>query len=87
MIVVQAAAADDVFEGAARPGKGGAAVDRIDRSGRRWASCVSLLGAVCRRHAGVLERLAELTEPLRDAGLEVAVYREGADGQPLPATS
>jgi signal transduction histidine kinase len=89
VIVVQAAAADDVFE--TRPDQARAAVRSIEAAGREaLGELRQLLGAVSSPGlpappAG-LGRLADLTAPLRDAGLEVAVHREGADLGELPTT-
>jgi signal transduction histidine kinase len=86
VIVVQAAAADDVFD--ERPDQARAALRSIESAGRE------ALGELRRLLAPVhqvidgeaappqpgLARLGELVEPLRAAGLHVAVRREGADG-------
>ena len=84
VIVVQARAADDVFDTAPRPGARGAPLDRAHRAARRSRELRRLLGAVRpgrrrarpRRSRG-LDRLDELAEPLRAGGLEVVVRREG----------
>jgi signal transduction histidine kinase len=68
VIVVQASAADDVFE--ARPDQARAALRSIEGAGRE------ALGELRRLLAGEqpgLDRLAELAEPLRAAGLEVEI--------------
>ena len=71
VIVVQAAAADDVFD--TRPDQARTALRSIEAAGREaLGELRQLLGAVSTPRPG-LARLAELTEPLRDAGLEVAV--------------
>ena len=81
VIVVQAAAADDVFD--ARPDQARAALRSIEAAGRETLGELrQLLGAVSGPAPG-LGRLAELAEPLRAAGLEVAVDR--AAGPDLPA--
>jgi signal transduction histidine kinase len=83
VIVVQAAAADDVFD--ARPDQARAALRSIETAGREaLGELRQLLGAVSAPRPG-LGRLSELTAPLQEAGLEVAVHREGADGPELPA--
>ncbi len=87
VIVVQAAAADDVFD--ERPDQARAALRSIERSGREaMTELRRLLGAVrpeARPPAPQpgLDRV-ELAEPLRAAGLGVGVHREG-DPAPLPA--
>lgn len=90
VIVVQAAAAGDVFD--RRPDQARAALGAIERSGRdALAELRRLLGAV-RPAAGDtdgapapgLARLDDLAEPLRTGGLVVAVHREGTE-TPLPA--
>jgi signal transduction histidine kinase len=89
-IVVQAAAADDVFD--SRPDQARAALRSIERAGRdALGELRRLLGAV-RPDAGSdqsgpqpgLDRLDELAEPLRAGGLSVLVRREGP-AVPLPA--
>jgi signal transduction histidine kinase len=88
VIVVQAAAADDVFD--ERPDQARAALRSIERSGREaMTELRRLLGAVRpeARPPGPqpgLDRVEELAEPLRAAGLGVGVHREG-DPAPLPA--
>jgi signal transduction histidine kinase len=89
VIVVQAAAADDVFD--ERPDQARAALRSIESAGRdALGELRRLLGAVQPGHdpAGPqpgLDRLGELIEPLRAAGLEVELRREGADAGALPA--
>jgi signal transduction histidine kinase len=76
VIVVQASAADDVFE--ARPDQARAALRSIEGAGRE------ALGELRRLLAGEqpgLDRLGELAEPLRAAGLEVAIDVD-ADASP-----
>ena len=68
VIVVQASAADDVFD--ARPNQARAALRSIEGAGRE------ALGDLRRLLAGEqpgLDRLGELAEPLRAAGLEVEI--------------
>jgi signal transduction histidine kinase len=90
MIVVQAAAADDVFD--QRPDQAREALRSIERAGRdALRELRRLLGAV---RPGVgdddtapqpgLNRLDELAESVRGSGLEVAVRREGEVAE-LPA--
>jgi signal transduction histidine kinase len=90
MIVVQAAAADDVFD--SRPDQARAALRSIERAGRdALGELRRLLSAV---RPGMepeptgpqpgLDRLDELAEPLRAGGLRVVVRREGPATQ-LPA--
>ena len=82
VIVVQAAAADDVFD--TRPDQARTALRSIEAAGREaLGELRQLLGAVSAPRPG-LSRLSELTEPLRDAGLEVAVHRP-APARELPA--
>ena len=92
VIVVQAAAADDVFDG--RPDQARAALRSIESAGREaLAELRRLLGAVRPDAEGEpahpqpgLDRLGELAAPLRAAGLEVALTREDAGDAPaLPA--
>ena len=89
-IVVQAAAADDIFD--SRPDQARAALRSIERAGRdALEELRRLLGAV---RPGTraepsgpqpgLDRLDELAEPLRAGGLRVVVRREGP-ATPLPA--
>jgi signal transduction histidine kinase len=86
VIVVQAAAADDVFD--ERPDQARAALRSIESAGREaLAELRRLLGAVRPDAEGEpahpqpgLDRLGELAEPLRAAGLEVALHREGSEG-------
>ncbi|HEY2543341.1 MAG TPA: histidine kinase [Gaiellaceae bacterium] len=88
VMVVQAAAANDVFE--ARPDRAHEALRAIEASGRTaLAELRRLLGVV--RDDGVeyapppgLDRLDELVAQVRAAGLAVAVSVEGAP-RPLPA--
>jgi signal transduction histidine kinase len=90
MIVVQAAAADDVFD--ERPDQARAALRSIEQAGREaMAELRRLLSAV---RPGLetdptepqpgLDRLDELAESLRAGGLQVAVRREGEPAD-LPA--
>jgi signal transduction histidine kinase len=82
MIVVQASAAEDVFD--SRPDQARAALRSIERAGRdALAELRRLLSAV---RPGLdepsgpqpgLDRLDELAEPLRAGGLTVVVRREG----------
>jgi signal transduction histidine kinase len=96
VIVVQAAAADDVFD--TRPDQARQAVRSIEATGREaLRELRRLLGQVSPPAAGHegpapvpaptpgLARLEELTAPLRAAGLEVAVRREGPGGPAVPA--
>ncbi|MER5321004.1 sensor histidine kinase [Streptosporangium roseum] len=92
VIVVQAAAADDVFD--ERPDQARAALRSIESAGREaLGELRRLLAAVGPDADGEsphpqpgLDRLGELVEPLRAAGLKVAVRREGIDSAgPLPA--
>ena len=90
VIVVQAAAADDVFD--ERPDQARAALRSIERSGREaMAELRRLLSEVRPRPGAVpqvpqpgLDGLEELAAPLREGGLEVAVRREG-EAAALPA--
>ena len=83
VIVVQASAADDVFE--TRPDQARAAIRSIEHTGREaLGELRRLLGAVrpdeeSQRPAPQpgLERVDELAEPVRAGGLEVVVRREG----------
>ena len=87
VIVVQAAAADDVFE--ERPDQARAALRSIEQTGRDALRELRLvLGAVRPDADGStpapgLDRLDELAEPLRAGGLDVVMHREG-DGD-VPA--
>jgi signal transduction histidine kinase len=92
VIVVQASAADDVFD--ERPDQARAALRSIESAGREaLAELRRLLAAVRPEADGEpahpqpgLDRLGELAAPLRAAGLEVAVTREDAgDAGALPA--
>jgi signal transduction histidine kinase len=91
VIVVQAAAADDVFE--QRPDQARAALRSIEAAGRDALGELRRLLAAVRPGADAgsspppepgLDRLGELVAPLRAAGLEVTLRREGAAGA-LPA--
>jgi signal transduction histidine kinase len=90
VIVVQAGAANDVFD--ARPDEARAALRAIEGAGRdALAELRRLLGAVRPDGADApappqpgLAQLDELAEPLRAAGLEVVVTREGSPAV-LPA--
>jgi signal transduction histidine kinase len=82
VIVVQAAAADDVFD--ERPDQARAALRSIEHAGRdALAELRRLLGGVRAETAAPedpqpgLDRLDELAEPLRAGGLDVVVRREG----------
>jgi signal transduction histidine kinase len=71
VIVVQAAAANDVFDH--RPDQARGALGSIEAAGRETLRELrQLLGAVTAPAPG-LDRLPELAEPLRAAGLEVTV--------------
>ena len=92
VIVVQAAAADDVFD--ERPDQARAALRSIESAGREaLGELRRLLAPVQPSADGAppapqpgLDRLDELVAPLRAAGLEVEVRREDAQrGAPLPA--
>jgi signal transduction histidine kinase len=81
VIVVQAAAADDVFD--RRPDRAREALRSIDATGRATLDELRKLLAGVRPHDRPgLDRLADLVEPLRAAGLRVDVDREPV---PLPA--
>ncbi|WP_406311268.1 histidine kinase [Streptosporangium sp. NBC_01639] len=87
VIVVQAAAADDVFD--EHPDQARAALRSIEAAGRDALGELRRLLAVVRPGTGDeplpqpgLDRLGELVEPFRAAGLEVAVRREGAAALP-----
>jgi len=92
VIVVQASAADDVFD--ERPDQARAALRSIESAGREALAELRRLLAAVRPEAGAdgepahpqpgLDRLGELAAPLRAAGLEVALTREGAEDA-LPA--
>jgi signal transduction histidine kinase len=90
VVVVQAAAADDVFE--TRPDQARAAIRSIEHTGREvLAELRRLLGAVRPADGSgpsapqpKLDRVEELAEPIRAGGLEVVVRREG-EPAPLPA--
>jgi signal transduction histidine kinase len=89
VIVVQAAAADDVFE--TRPDQARTAIRSIENNGREaLAELRRLLGAVRPGDGSQLsgpqpglERVDELAEPVRAGGLEVVVRQEG-EPEPLP---
>ncbi|WP_202918963.1 sensor histidine kinase [Saccharothrix deserti] len=81
VIVVQAAAADDVFD--QRPDRAREALRSIDATARATLDELrKLLGAVRPEERPGLDRLADLVEPLRAAGLRVEITHESA---PLPA--
>src|SRR4051794_26517727 len=87
VIVVQAAAADDVFD--ERPDQARAALRSIEHAGRdALGELRRLLSAVQAADPSGpqpgLDRLDELAEPLRAGGLDVIVRREG-EPAPLPA--
>jgi signal transduction histidine kinase len=87
VIVVQAAAADDVFD--ERPDQARAALRSIEHAGRdAMGELRRLLGAVQAADPSGpqpgLDRLDELAAPLRAGGLDVVVRREG-EPAPLPA--
>jgi signal transduction histidine kinase len=83
VIVVQAGAADDVFE--RRPDQARAALRSIESTGREAMRELRLLLGAVRPGEGEersdpkpgLDRLDELAGPLRSAGLAVSVQREG----------
>jgi signal transduction histidine kinase len=90
VIVVQAAAADDVFD--ERPDQARAALRSIESTGRdALVELRRLLAGVRSEDDGPLPpqpglaRIAELAAPLRAAGLEVTLRNEGAAGAALPA--
>ena len=91
VIVVQAAAAGDVFD--ERPDRARAALRSIEDAGREaLGELRRLLAAVQPGPEGEpqhpqpgLARLGELAAPLRAAGLDVAVRRESGGEDPLPA--
>jgi signal transduction histidine kinase len=89
MIVVQAAAADDVFD--ERPDQAREALRSIERAGRDAMGELRRLLSAVRPELGDptepqpgLDRVDELADGLRAGGLEVAVLREG-EPAPLPA--
>lgn len=90
VIVVQAGAAGDVFD--ERPDQARSALASIERAGRETlAELRGLLSAVRpgaaedRTHPQPgLDRVDELAAPLREAGLEVEIRREG-DASAIPA--
>jgi signal transduction histidine kinase len=89
VIVVQAAAAEDVFD--ERPEQARAALRSIESAGRgALVELRRLLAAVRPEDDPThpqpgLDRLGDLAEPLRAAGLEVALRREGPVAGRLPA--
>jgi signal transduction histidine kinase len=90
VIVVQAAAADDVFD--ERPDQARAALRSIESTGRdALVELRRLLGGVRQEDDAPslpqpgLSRIGELAAPLRAAGLEVTLRREGDGGELLPA--
>lgn len=90
VIVVEAAAADDVFD--ERPDQARQALRSIERSGREAMTELRRLLSAVRPETEAppagpqpgLDRVEELAEPLRAAGLAVGVSREGGPA-PLPA--
>jgi signal transduction histidine kinase len=90
VIIVQAGAADAVFE--ERPDQARAALRSIERSGRDALRELRLLLSAVRPDTAAdathpqpgLDRLDELAEPLRAGGLAILVRREGT-AAPLPA--
>jgi signal transduction histidine kinase len=90
VIVVQAAAARDVFE--SRPDQARSALESIERAGRDALAELRRLLSGVRPGEGRdavdpqpgLDRLDELAAPLRAGGLDVVVRREGAPSS-LPA--
>lgn len=90
VIVVQASAADDVFE--SHPDQARASLRSIERTGREaLGELRRLLGGVGPGDATALaapqprlERVEELADPVRAGGLEVVVRSEG-EPEPLPA--
>ena len=91
VIVVQAAAADDVFE--SRPDQARAALRSIERTGRDTLGELRRLLSAARPDEGEeatspqpgLDRLEELADGLRSAGLTVDVRRDGTAATALPA--
>ena len=87
VMVVQAAAAGEVFE--SRPEQSRAAISEVEETGRRALNELRrLLGSVAGDEGGVLpqpslERLDELVDRVRAAGLSVELLREG-DPERLP---
>jgi signal transduction histidine kinase len=87
VMVVQAAAAGEVFE--SRPEQSRAAISEVEETGRRALNELRrLLGSVSGDDGGVLpqpslERLDELVDRVRAAGLNVNLVREG-DPERLP---
>jgi signal transduction histidine kinase len=90
VIVVQASAADDVFD--ERPDQARAALRSIEHAGREALAELRRLLGVVRPEPDVdpdapqpgLNRLEELAEPLRTGGLDVVIRKEGVPAQ-LPA--
>jgi signal transduction histidine kinase len=90
VIVVQAAAADEVFD--ERPDQARTSLRSIETVGRealgelrRVLGTVHALGEDRRSDGPRLGRLGELAEPLRSAGLEVELRREGIPSSvPVP---
>jgi signal transduction histidine kinase len=87
VMVVQAAAAGEVFE--SRPDQSRAAISDVEETGRRALNELRrLLGTLTDDEGGVLpqpslERLDELVDRVRAAGLDVELRREG-DPERLP---
>jgi signal transduction histidine kinase len=81
VMVVQAAAAGEVFD--SRPDQARAAISEVEETGRRALNELRrLLGSVADGDAGVLpqpslDRVDELVERVRAAGLDVELRREG----------
>jgi len=81
VMVVQAAAAGEIFD--SRPDQSRAAISDVEETGRRALNELRrLLGAVADDEAGVLpqpslDRLDELVDRVRTAGLDVDLRREG----------
>ncbi len=93
VIVVQAAAADDVFD--EHPEQARQALRSIEGAGREALAELRRLLAAVRPSEQIdgdplrplpgLDRLDELAASMRAAGLEVTIDRHDADGPPLPA--
>jgi signal transduction histidine kinase len=89
VIVVQAAAADDVFD--EHPDQARAALRSIESAGREALGELRLLLAGVQtsdepaQPQPGLDRLDDLAEQLRASGLDVALHREGDDARVLPA--
>ena len=92
VIVVQAAAADDIFD--EHPEQARQALRSIEGAGREALAELRRLLAAVRpgeedgdplRPLPGLERLDELAASMRAAGLEVTIDRDAAAGAPLPA--